>query len=86
MKSLTDVFKTVKSLCGWTVLTLSWKLLKNGLRMDFKERPQNICVLYNTGSSRTNLNLRHLNEFVRYRHFKMESLTDVFKTIKSLCG
>ena len=34
------------------------------------------------GSSGTILNLKYLNEFVRYRHFKMGSLTDVFKTIK----
>ena len=34
------------------------------------------------GSSRTILNLKYLNEFVRYRHFKMAPPTDVFKTIK----
>ena len=34
------------------------------------------------GSSRTTLNLKYLNEFVNYRYFKMESLTDVFKTIR----
>ena len=28
------------------------------------------------------LNLKYLNEFVQYQHFKMESLLDVFKTIK----
>ena len=34
------------------------------------------------GFSISIINLKYLNEFVRYRHFKMESLTDVFKTIK----
>ena len=33
-------------------------------------------------SSRTILNLKYLNEFINYRHFKMESLSNVFKTIK----
>ena len=33
-------------------------------------------------SSRTILNLKHLNEFVNYRHFEMESLTDVLTAIK----
>ena len=116
-------------------LYLNWKsitndeiildIIKNGLKIDFKESPRNICVpkiqhstkeieIINSeiqklldkgvivqcdrepndfvstvftrekkdGSSRTILNLKHLNEFVRYRHFKMVSLSDVFKTIK----
>ena len=100
-------------------------IIKNGLKIDFKERPINIFVpgirhstkekeIINSevqklldkgvivqcdsepndfvstvftgekkdGFSRTILNLKYLHEFVRYRHFKMESLTDVFKTIK----
>ena len=100
-------------------------IIKNDLKIDFKEGPVNICVpkihhstkeieiinseiqklidkgvivqcerepndFFSTvftrekkdGSSRTTLNLKYLNEFVRYRHFNMESLTDIFKTIK----
>ena len=34
------------------------------------------------GSFRTILNLKHLNHYVNYQHFKMESLNDVFKIIK----
>ena len=34
------------------------------------------------GSFRTILNLKHLNQYVTYQHFKMESLNDVFKIIK----
>ena len=34
------------------------------------------------GTFRTILNLKYLNEFVEYKHFKMESLEDVFKIIK----
>ena len=101
-------------------------IIKNGCKIDFKERSRNICVpkiqhstkeieivnseiqklldkgvivqfdrepndfvstVFTTeekdGSSRTILNLKCLNEFVRYRHFKMESLSDVLKTIKT---
>ena len=117
------------------IFYLNWKLItndeifldiiKNDLKIDFKEVPVNICVpkihhstkekeiinsevqkLLDNGvivlcdrepndfvstvftrkkkddSSRTILNLKYLNEFVRYGHFKMDSLTDVFKTIK----
>ena len=34
------------------------------------------------GSFRTILNLKHLNHYVNYQHFKMKSLNDVFKIIK----
>ena len=34
------------------------------------------------GTFRTILNLKYLNEFVQYQHFKMESFLDVFKVIK----
>ena len=34
------------------------------------------------GSFRTILNLKHLNQYVTYQHFKMESLNDIFKIIK----
>ena len=34
------------------------------------------------GSFRTILNLKCLNKFVKYKHFKMESLKDAFKIIK----
>ena len=34
------------------------------------------------GTFQTILNLRYLNEFVEYKHFKMGSLEDVFKIIK----
>ena len=34
------------------------------------------------GTFDTILNLKYLNEFVEYKHFKMESLEDVFKIIK----
>ena len=34
------------------------------------------------GTVRTILNLKCLNEFVQYQHFKVESLLDVFKIIK----
>ena len=34
------------------------------------------------GTFITILNLKYLNEFVQYQHFKMESFLDVFKIIK----
>ena len=34
------------------------------------------------GTFHTTLNLKYLNEFVEYKHFKMKSLEDVFKIIK----
>ena len=34
------------------------------------------------GSSRTILNLRHLNQYVNYHNFKTESLNNAFKIIK----
>ena len=34
------------------------------------------------GYVRTILNLKHLNHYVNYQHFKMQSLNDVFKNIK----
>ena len=34
------------------------------------------------GSFRNILNLKHLNHYVNYQHFKMKSLNDVFKIIK----
>ena len=34
------------------------------------------------GTFRTILNLKYLNEFVQYQHFKMESFLDVLKVIK----
>ena len=34
------------------------------------------------GTFRTILNLKYLNEFVQYQHFKMESLLDAFKIVK----
>ena len=41
-----------------------------------------LCREKKDASSRTVLNLKYLNEFANFRHFKMESLKDVFKTIK----
>ena len=39
------------------------------------------------GTFRTILNLKYLNEFVEYKHFKMEYVEDVFKIIKKrMCG
>ena len=34
-----------------------------------------------SGTLRFILNLKHLNSFVAYKHFKMESILDVFKII-----
>ena len=34
------------------------------------------------GSFKTTLNLKYLNHYVNYQHFKMESLNDVFKIIR----
>ena len=34
------------------------------------------------GTFRTILNLKYLNEFFQYQHFKMDSLLDVFEIIK----
>ena len=37
------------------------------------------------GIIRTILNLKHLNKFVKYHHFEMESLLDAFKIIQPSC-
>ena len=117
-----------KNYLNWKSITndeIILDIIKNVLKIDFQERPRNICVpkiqhstkekevvssriqklldkgvivqserepndfisaVFITekkdGSSRTTVNLKYLNDFVRYRHFKMESLTDVFKTVK----
>ena len=32
------------------------------------------------------LNLKHLNDFAAYEHFKMKSILDFRKIVNSLCG
>ena len=109
----------IKFYLNWKSITndeIILDIIKNGLKIDFEERPRNICVpkiqhstkeieIINSaiqklldkgvivqcdrepnnfvstvftrdkkdGSSRTILNLKYLNEFVRYRHFQMYS-------------
>ena len=63
------------------------KLLKKGVITKCqKEEDDFISTVFirekKDGTFRTILNLKYLNEFVEYKHFKMESLEDVFKIIK----
>ena len=63
------------------------KLLKKGVITKCqKEEDYFISTLFirekKDGTFHTILNLKYLNEFVEYKHFKMESLEDVFKIIK----
>ena len=63
------------------------KLLKQGVITKCqKEEDDFISTVFirekKDGTFCTILNLKYLNEFVEYKHFKMESLGDVFKIIK----
>ena len=63
------------------------ELLDKGVTVQCDREPNDFVSTVFTrekkdGSSRTILNLKHLNEFVNYRHFEMESLTDVLTAIK----
>ena len=63
------------------------KLLKKGvINKCQKEEDDFISTVFTRekkdGAFRTILNLKYLNEFVEYKHFKMESLEDVFEIIK----
>ena len=65
------------------------KLLKKGVITKCqKEEDDFISTVFirekKDGTFRTILNLKYLNEFVEYKHFKMESLEDVFKIIKKV--
>ena len=62
------------------------KLLKKGaITKCQKEEDDFISTVFireKDGTFLTILNLQYLDEFVEYKHFKMESLEDVFKIIK----
>ena len=63
------------------------KLLKKGVITKCqKEEDDFISTVFirekKDGTFRTILNLKYLNEFVEYKHFKMESLENVFQIIK----
>ena len=63
------------------------KLLKKGVITKCQKEEDNfISTVFirekKDGTFRTIFNLKYLNEFVEYKHFKMESLEDVFKIIK----
>ena len=67
------------------------KLLKKGvINKCWKEEDDFISTVFirqmKDGTFHTTLNLKYLNEFVEYKHFKMISLEDVFKIIKKDCG
>ena len=63
------------------------KLLKKGVITKCQNEQDNFISTVFTrkkkdGTFRTILNIKYLNEFVEYRHLKMESLEDVFKILK----
>ena len=62
------------------------KLLKGVITKCQKEQAGFISTVFKRkkkdGTFRTILNLKYLQEFVEYKHFKMESLEDVFKITK----
>ena len=65
------------------------KLLGKGVIVQCDREPNDFLSTVFTrekkdGSSRNILNLKYLNYFFNYRHFRMESLTDVFR-IKNEC-
>ena len=67
------------------------KLLKKGVNTKCqKEEGDFIFNVFTRdkkdGTFRTILNLKYLNEFVEYKHFKMEYVEDVFKIIKKGCA
>ena len=63
------------------------KLLQKGVIIKCERKDNDFIATAFTrekkdGSFRTRVNLKCLNKFVKYKHFKMESLKDVFKIIK----
>ena len=61
-------------------------LSKEAILECFKEAGDFVCTVFTREKKdvtfRAILNLKYLNDFVQYQHFKMESLLDVFKIIK----
>ena len=63
------------------------KLLQKGVIIECEREDNDFIATAFTrekkdGSFRTRVNLKCLNKFVKYKHFKMESLKDVFKIMK----
>ena len=63
------------------------KLLVNGVIIECEQDKIGVISTIFTRqkkdlSFRTILNLKDMNQYVNYQHFKMESLNDVFKIIK----
>ena len=67
-----------------------FKLLSKGtIEPSFHEEGEVISPIFirpkKDGSMRTIINLKFLNEFVAYKHFKLESLSDVFNLMSQDC-
>ena len=63
------------------------KLLDKGAIVQCDREPNDfvstvLTIEKKDGFSRTILNLKYLNQFIKYRHLMIQSLIDVFKTIK----
>lgn len=63
------------------------KFVKKGVIIECNREKGDLFIIRNkkNGNMCIILSLKYLNKYVKYSHFKMESLADIFKTLQPNC-